>query len=345
MDKKRILVFTENYLPSVGGLENNTVLLCSTLTKLGYLVTLLTPQKQALESLEYAVIESKNYNQYFHYIKANDLVIVNGGIAFKVIIPSLILNRPYLVIYQMASLFKQIHFNSLKIKLTNWIRKWLAKKARLNIAVSHYSYQELKHNFGEKKSQILINPANPIFNNNEPKEQNKLNFDCLFAGRLIEGKGIRLLIKAIEILRLEKLPFNLHIIGEGPEEEYIKKKLHLGFIFLHAPTDPKELSIWYQSSDLTIIPSTSHIEGSPLVMAESLTMGTPVLVSSQPAMAASVNHESLIFKNCDLEDLTYKLNALLEKKVYDEVVKQTLILAQNYTYDNYLIQLQKIIRV
>jgi len=167
----------------------------------------------------------------------------------------------------------------------------------------------------------------------------------LFAGRLIEGKGIRLLIKAIEILRLEKLSFNLHIIGEGPEEEYIKKRLSGGFIYLYPPTNPERLRELYKSSDLTIIPSTSHIEGSPLVMAESISMGTPVLVSSQPAMAASLNHESLVFENGNLDDLTYKLSALLDKKVYGAVVKQTLILVKNYTYDNYILQLQKIIGV
>jgi glycosyltransferase involved in cell wall biosynthesis len=345
MDKKRILVFTENYLPSVGGLENNTVLLCKTLIKLGHLVTLITPQKRALQSAEYLVVESKEYIQYFRHVKEHDLVIVNGGIAFKIIIPCLVLIKPYLVIYQMASLFKHIHNNNLKIKLTNQLRKYLAKKARLNIAVSNYSYLELLKYFGKNRSALLTNPANPIFNTQSLKELNKTNFNCLFAGRLIQGKGIRLLIDAIEELRSQNLLFNLYIIGEGPEEGYIKNKLHLGYIFLYPPTNPEGLKEMYKLADLTVIPSTSHIEGSPLVMAESISMGTPVLVSSQPAMATSLNNVRLVFETGDLKNLIHKLRELSDKKVYNEVVKQTFILAKDYNFNNYLTQLQKIIRV
>jgi glycosyltransferase involved in cell wall biosynthesis len=345
MDQKRILVFTENYLPSVGGLENNTLLLCKTLTKLGHVVTLITPQKQALKSSEFAVVESKKSAHYFQYVKANDLVIVNGGIAFKIVIPCLIIKKTYYIIYQMASLFKQIHSDSLKVKLTNWIRKCLARKAKLNIAVSKYSYQELQHYFGKNKSQLLINPSNPIFENRISNELNKVNFNCLFAGRLIEGKGIRLLIEAIEILRAENLPFNLHVIGEGPEEFYIKSKLHLGYIYIYPPTNPEGLRERYKIADLTVIPSTTHLEGSPLVMAESISMGIPVLVSSQPAMIASINHQKLIFKSNDVVDLSNKLKELIDNKVYKEVIKQTLNLARDYSYENYVIQLEKIIGV
>jgi glycosyltransferase involved in cell wall biosynthesis len=345
MDKKRILVFTENYLPSVGGLENNTLLLCKTLVNLGHFVTLITPQKNALDNPEFNVIECKNQKQYYLKVKAHDLVIVNGGIAFKIIIPCLLANKSYLVIYQMASLFKQIHSNSFKIKLTNIIRKSLAKKAILNIGVSKFSYQELKHYFGEKKTGLLINPANPIFENLGQKEKGKNNFNCLFAGRLIEGKGIRLLIAAVEKLRAQNYPVLLHIIGEGSEEEYIKGKLGTGCIFLHPPTTPNELKIWYHNSNLTIIPSTSHIEGSPLVMAESIIMGTPVLVSSQPAMVSSINNPKLIFKTGDGIDLYKKIIGLLEEDVYEEVLEQTLTLAQDYTYKNYINSLQKLTSV
>jgi glycosyltransferase involved in cell wall biosynthesis len=345
MDQKRILVFTESYLPAVGGLENNTLLLCKTLSNLGHFITLITPQKNALKNQEFLVMESNSKVQYLKYVKTHDLVIVNGGIAFKIIIPCILFNKPYLVIYQMASLFHHIHANSFKIKLSNQVRKWLAKKATLNIGVSEYSYQELKHYFGERKAGLLINPANPIFENLGPKSIEENNFKCLFAGRLIAGKGIRLLIEAVEKLRVQNHPIQLHIIGEGPEEEYIKSKLSSGYIFLYPPAQPVDLKNLYHASHLTIIPSTTHIEGSPLVMAESISMGTPVLVSSQPAMVASIKDQRLVFKTGKVMDLCQKIKELLEDSVYEELLQQTLTLAQDYSYKNYIAQLQKIIRV
>ncbi len=341
MGKKRILVYTESYLPAVGGLENNTVLLCQSLSKLGHQVTLLTPQKGAPKNSEFEVIQG---NQYFALVKSNDIVVINGGISFKIIIPCLLLNKPYMPIYQMATLFTNIHSNSLKVKFTNTLRKLLAKNAKLNIGVSRYSYQALINVFGKKKSGLLINPADPTFQRQStPKEKQKDSFNCLFAGRLINGKGIRLLVESIELLNTKGLPFKLHIIGEGPEQEWLKTKLHTKNIVLYPPAKPQELKAWYAKVDLTVIPSTSHIEGSPLVMAESLAMGTPVLVSSQPAMTASVNHENMYFKSGDLEDLTKKLSALLNPEIYNEVLDHSLTLANDYDYKNYVSRLEKLI--
>jgi hypothetical protein len=44
-------------------------------------------------------------------------------------------------------------------------------------------------------------------------------------------------------------------------------------------------------------------------------------------------------------DLCQKIKELLEDSVYEELLQQTLTLAQDYSYKNYIAQLQIIIRV
>lgn len=345
MDKKRILVFTESYLPSVGGLENNTLLLCQTLNKLGHLVTLITPQKNALSNTDFSVISSSNLFKYFKYVWDSDLIIINGGVSFKAILPSLFFNKAYLIIYQMASLFTHIHNSSFKLKIANKLRKYLANKAKQNIGVSRYSFEVLTQIFSSDKSALLINPANPIFNPKEVKIKEYAGFNCLFAGRLIEGKGLKLLIEAIESLRKEGLIFNLHIIGEGPLEGYIRNKLSLGYIYLYPPASSEDLKKWFRKVDLTVIPSTSHIEGSPLVMAESLVMGTPVLVANQPAMVTALNHENMFFISGDLSNLILRLRMMLNPEIYSEILNHTKSLSKDYYYENYFNQLKIIVNV
>lgn len=345
MDKKRILVYTESYLPSIGGLENNTLLLCQTLQGFGHQVTLLTPQKNAIKNINFNVVENRKFEVYIKAIKNKDIILVNGGVSFKIIIPCLLLKKPYIVIYQMASLFNNTHINNFKTKISNQIRKLLATRAKLNVGVSRYSYRELKRIFGEDKSALLTNPADPMFQNQLPNTKNTNNFECLFAGRLIEGKGIKLLVTAIKTLRMEGLNFNLHIVGDGPEKEWIKNKLDLGYIFLYPPAKPEELKDWYNKVRLTIIPSTTHIEGSPLVMAESLSSNTPVLASNQPAMVDSLKQENMTFISGDLNDLILKLRVLLNPIEYEQVFNHTKNLAKEYHYDNYIYHLQKIINV
>jgi glycosyltransferase involved in cell wall biosynthesis len=331
---QRILVYTENYLPSIGGLENNTALLCDSLVAMGYRVTLITPQKLATKSDIFTVLEIKSFKFIYKELKVNDLLLVNGGVSLKAIIPAIFCFKPFFIIYQMATLYRDIRNNSLKTKLANAFRKLIAEFAKRNIGVSEYSYLELTSIFGNKKTGLLINPADAIFEKN-----NETHFcmplKCLIAGRLIEGKGINLLVEAVKEINSLGEFIHLHVIGDGPEREKIEHLNTNYFIYYHEPMIKEKIREFLSQIHLTIIPSTSHIEGSPLIMAESLAMGVPVLVSSQPAMMASVKNEALIFESSNLESLIEKLMNLTNELKYNEVKKHCNQLMALYSYDNY----------
>lgn len=346
MGKKRILVYAENYLPSIGGLENNTDLLCSSLSKLGYNTTLLTPQIDAKSTSSFLVIESRSVKLFYQQVKQHDFILVNGGVSFKMIIPCLMAFKPYVIIYQMATLYKDTRNNSLKTKILNILRKYLAFFAKVNVGVSIYSFEALKDIFGTRKARLLINPADPIFiPKNQHLNKNRDVFQCMIAGRLIEGKGIKLLIESVKHINQKQIRLHLHVIGDGPEKEYVEENTLSGFIFYHAPVSKEEMRTWLSKIHLTIIPSTSHIEGSPLLLAESLAMHVPVLVSSQPAMMASVQNEHLIFRSGDLANLKSQLIYLLNNKHYQAAQKHCKVLSENYNYPNYLNHLKLILDV
>jgi glycosyltransferase involved in cell wall biosynthesis len=346
MAKKRILVYTENYLPSIGGLENNTLLACEALVALGCEVTLITPQEKAKQHQQFAVIESRSFLLYYGQIKKHDLVLINGGVAFKIIIPTLLRLKPFMIIYQMATLFNDIRNNNLKTRFLNKLRFAFAKLAKANIGVSEFSFLELQSIFGKKKTKLLINPADLEFNiqsinNTIPMQP----FKCLFAGRLIAGKGVRLLIEAITEINKVKENIHLHFVGDGPEKDYVIKQDDKNFIYYHPPVSKKELKTFFKQMHLTIVPSTTHVEGSPLIMAESLMMGVPVLVSSQPAMAASINQKSLIFDSGKVDKLIEKLNYLMVEENYLLTKAYCKEISIHYSYPNYLKNLKSILDV
>ena len=343
MGQKRILVYTESFLPSIGGLENNTLLLCDTLSKLGYRTTLLTPQKNAVQQNDYKVIEASSIFSFIKAVKSHDLVVVNGGVSFKIIIPCLLCFNSYYIIYQMATLWKNLHYGRLSIKFGNYLRYKLAKMAQTNIGVSHYSYEELKKTFGIRKSALLVNPADPKF---EPQisisKPAFKPFVCLMAGRLIEGKGVQLLLQAILELNEMGYSIQLHFIGDGSAKSIITSKPHPN-IYLHHSMSKLELAVWIKKAHLTIIPSTTHIEGSPLIMAESLILGTPVLVSSQPSMAHSAQHASLIFESGNISSLKTQIVELMNEVHYQEVLNHCYQIADDFSYHRYVERLQHII--
>lgn len=343
MGQKRILIYTESFLPSIGGLENNTMLLCDTLHELGYPITLLSPQKNATPQKNFRVVESKSLFTFLKAVYAHDLVLVNGGVSFKIILPCLVCFKSYVIIYQMASLWKNIHRGRLFIKFGNCLRYNLAKMAQSNIGVSHYSYEELKKTFGIQKSALLVNPADPLFETQRSRQKSSFKpFLCLMAGRLIEGKGIHLLLQAVNELNEAGYLIHLHFIGDGPDKGLISSKPSPN-IFYHEAMHKLELVDWIKKAHLTIIPSTSHIEGSPLIMAESLSLGTPVLVSSQPAMAHSIQHDSLIFKSGDVSSLKSQIIGLMDEAHYQEILDHCYKIANDFSYHRYMERLQAII--
>ena len=243
----------------------------------------------------------------------------------------------------MASLWKNVHHGRISIKFGNYFRHILAKMAQLNIGVSHYSYGELKKTFGIQKSALLVNPADPIF-----KPQISISnpafkpFVCLMAGRLIEGKGVLLLLQAILELNEAGYSIELHFIGDGPAKSIIASKPHPS-IHLHHAMSKLELAEWIKNAHLTIIPSTTHIEGSPLIMAESLILGTPVLVSSQPAMADSIRHDSLMFESGNVSSLKNQITRLMDEAHYQEILNHCNQIANDFSYHRYVERLQLII--
>jgi glycosyltransferase involved in cell wall biosynthesis len=50
----------------------------------------------------------------------------------------------------------------------------------------------------------------------------------------------------------------------------------------------------YQQARTLVVPSTTHKEGNPLVVAESIFAGTPVIASDQPPMIESVGEAGII---------------------------------------------------
>lgn len=334
MGQKRILVYSESFLPSLGGLENNTLLLCESLSEMGYAVSLLTPQKNAQSNERFQVVESRSMLTFIKEIAKNNLIIVNGGVSFKALLPCLLMGKSYWIIYQMASLFKDISVKGWIGSSKNNLRFLIAKKAQKNIGVSKYSEEELQTSFTKLQTGLLINPASPFYKLNHTTKTLGKPFICLFSGRLIEGKGIHLLINVVKALYEEGNEIVLRIAGQGEAEADLFENLHPSFVMMGS-LNQESLAQEYRKAHLTIIPSTTHIEGSPLSMAESLICGTPVLCSDQGAMAKSLQDEDLIFKSGDALDLKLKLSRLMKIENYSRAVKHCHQLAAVYSYDYY----------
>jgi teichuronic acid biosynthesis glycosyltransferase TuaC len=102
----------------------------------------------------------------------------------------------------------------------------------------------------------------------------------LFVGRLVEVKGVEVLIEAARLALARSPSLELVLVGDGPLRESLERQARekLG---AHArftgPLPPEKIARWMAAADVVCLPSYS--EGCPNVVIEALACGRPVVAS------------------------------------------------------------------
>jgi glycosyltransferase involved in cell wall biosynthesis len=104
----------------------------------------------------------------------------------------------------------------------------------------------------------------------------------LFAGSLIERKGVRTLIEAMGAVRRRHPGYRLVIIGDGPQrgelESLAERSGLSGGIRFTGSLAPAEVARWMRRSELFVLPSLE--EGQGVVLLEALASGTPCVAGN-----------------------------------------------------------------
>lgn len=117
-------------------------------------------------------------------------------------------------------------------------------------------------------------------------------FIVLFVGRLIEVKGVRLIVNLAKYLK----GTTFVVIGDGPLRDELKvaSKEHSNMLFL-GKAENNKLPIYYNASDVLLIPSKiikqDYEEGIPRVMIEALSCGLPVVSTRSGGIPEILNEQ------------------------------------------------------
>ncbi len=181
--------------------------------------------------------------------------------------------------------------------------KWIYSNSNIVLTLSKQSAGEIE-NLGVEKKKIStftywidLNKFKPINNKQglasfagKQKAKKEVGwgnkFVVLFVGRLVEEKGIFVLLDAAKMWNKD---ITLAIIGTGPLEESIKYQVSsIKNIIFIGKVDNEKLPKYYNASDLLIVPSI-HEEGFGRVILESLACGTPVIGSNRGAIPEAID--------------------------------------------------------
>jgi glycosyltransferase involved in cell wall biosynthesis len=139
----------------------------------------------------------------------------------------------------------------------------------------------------------------------------------LYAGNLLESKGIDTLLRAFVRLRSFGVDAQLKILGEGPASSSLRRLAsELGLDrdvqwakFVTQDAMPSE----YGASTITVLPTRGNAEGLGLSLVEALLAGCAVVGTPAGGIPEVVQDEEtgLLFRDGDSDDLAAKLRRLL----------------------------------
>jgi len=169
----------------------------------------------------------------------------------------------------------------------------------------------------------------------------------LFSGTLEMHKGIFTLLEAFRKYS-DQINANLLITGRGSLEALIQK-----FISKHGLqnkviclgwVDKEKLWSLYQDALALVVPSI-NLDPAPTVIAEALSVGTPVIGSDQGGVPERVGKldENLIFQSGDVENLGRILKSYKKEKYPAQKVKE--VAKKWFSIESYISQYLKILRV
>lgn len=154
------------------------------------------------------------------------------------------------------------------------------------------------------------------------------DIDLLFVGRLLENKGIFIILEALKTLQREKVNFNkLIIIGDGPGkthlEEMIKKMNLSQKVELIKSVPYKKLINFYNRAKIFLCPSYRK-EGVLTTMLEAASCGAGIITANCCGMIefAKNDYNVLLAQPASSKNLAKKIKLLLTNKKLRERISQ-----------------------
>ncbi len=230
--------------------------------------------------------------------------------------------------YRYARTIYMVHSYDLEFYFPR--SKSLAQKIYQNaeaiLCVSDEIAQKVKKELGYQNVAVQYNPVDVTRLHQLAQEKTESGKFILAYGRIDDAvKNFSLLISAYAQSILPNQGISLYLLGDGPDLAQLKAlaaqlKMENHIQFLPQTDNPFG---YVQSAMFTTL--TSKYEGFPMVLIESLALGTPVVsVDCHSGPREIIQHEQngLLVANENIEQFTLALNQMIEQPDLYQSMKQ-----------------------
>ncbi|MBD3293842.1 MAG: glycosyltransferase [Armatimonadia bacterium] len=207
---------------------------------------------------------------------------------------------------------------------TRFYVRWVQKHALAIRVVNAREQPGLLTGWGVRPDKIkVLYSLYMDFDTYHPQPAPK-EYDLMFCGRLVGNKGLFIILDALEILKRERPDARLLVVGRGPLEHALDRRIRRSGLSAHVHriawvADTKALAELYRRSRILVC--ASYNEGGPRVTAEAMACGTPALSTPVGIMPDLIREgENGFLFQWDPSELASKAKALLtDPALYERV--------------------------
>ena len=240
--------------------------------------------------------------------------------------------------------------NSWKQKLKSLLPFTHTKPVKIEpvICVSKWIEKEMKERYHTTHSYTIYNatyiPPKPIFQDNHTMK-------FIFAGRIVEEKGLDLAIEALKLFKQNypNIDFELNIYGDG-DEAYIHQCKALAQPIeekIHFKGKIKHKEKIYTNGSILLMPTRMR-EPFGLVVIEAMVHGCIVIATNAYGPGEIIKHEKngLLFEPEDVQDLYRQIEALhKDKALFEKLYHQAYTdVEKNFAIDALKPKVEKILK-
>jgi glycosyltransferase involved in cell wall biosynthesis len=207
----------------------------------------------------------------------------------------------------------------------------VALRARRWTAASRFLARDIERQLDLAGESVAVTPMPVDLAQFEAGQQvsKAIPARILFAGNLLQSKGVDVLVDAIAILRDRGRHCALRILGQGPFADALTaqvRRLRLEpIVFIHPFVPQSAMPAEYGAATVTVLPSRGQAEGLGLVLVEALAAGSAVVGTPAGGIPEVIrdNHTGLIVPDGDPGALADALDRLLD----DAALRRRLVAA------------------
>ncbi len=337
-NKVNIVIFSAYLLPHLGGIERYVDNLSKQFVKLGIFPILVTANYNNLKDIEeingvliirlpiYSVFKNrypivKHNKKYKELMKelddySIDAVIVNTRFHLTSHVGVSYASKRKIPVYLIEHGSDYVTLDNKFIdffanRYEDFLTWKLKKKINGFYGVSKACGEWLQH-FKIQYNGVWYNSID--CEQNVPKRQKHSKVNFLYAGRLIQQKGVENILEAFSQLLKENKNIHLTIAGDGPLLEQYKRKYQHREIQFVGKLDFQELLKFYASTDVFLYPPLWP-EGLPTSILEAGLMKCAVIGTSQGGIKEIINNEENgLIVNTTVNDLKRGIEELIENE-------------------------------